>query len=110
MNRGNRSIFACRSGALFGTLLCVTVIFAEQSHAQYTLTTLATFDGVNGYRPYGDLISDADGNLFGTTVFGGYYGGNIFKVAAGTHAVTSVAICDNTTGGLPYAGLVMDAG
>jgi hypothetical protein len=34
--------------------------------------TLATFDGTgNGANPYGDLILDAAGDLFGTTSAGG---------------------------------------
>ena len=36
------------------------------------MTTLVTFNGVNGAVPAGDLISDALGNLYGTTFGGGY--------------------------------------
>jgi hypothetical protein len=35
-----------------------------------TLTTLINFDGTNGQGPYG-LVLDANGNLLGTTGFGG---------------------------------------
>ena len=33
-----------------------------------TPTTLVSFDGTNGARPFGSLIADAHGDLFGTTV------------------------------------------
>jgi uncharacterized repeat protein (TIGR03803 family) len=32
-------------------------------------------DGPNGYHPYGGLTMDAAGNLYGTTYYGGTYGG-----------------------------------
>lgn len=32
-------------------------------------------DGPNGYHPYGGLAMDAAGNLYGTTLYGGTYGG-----------------------------------
>ena len=37
----------------------------------FTLTTLVTFSGANGAEPFGSLIADAHGDLFGTTVYGG---------------------------------------
>jgi MYXO-CTERM domain-containing protein len=36
-----------------------------------TITTLASFDGANGSRPVGDLLLDAQGNLYGVTRNGG---------------------------------------
>ena len=36
-----------------------------------TLTTLVTFDGTNGAQPTGGLILGKDGNLYGTTGYGG---------------------------------------
>ena len=35
------------------------------------LSTLATFNDTNGANPYGGLIADANGNLYGTTLRGG---------------------------------------
>lgn len=34
-------------------------------------------DGPNGYHPYGGLVMDAAGNLYGTTLYGGTYGGTV---------------------------------
>ena len=42
-----------------------------------TLSTLVTFNGANGAEPFGSLIADADGNLFGTTVNGGRLTGKV---------------------------------
>jgi len=36
-----------------------------------TLTTLVTFNGVDGQDPEGTLLADAAGNLYGTTSNGG---------------------------------------
>jgi uncharacterized repeat protein (TIGR03803 family) len=61
-------------------LLCLAA--SVSSHAQ-KLTTLASFDGSsNGADPaYGFLVQGFDGNLYGTTPFGGLYlHGNIFKI------------------------------
>ena len=45
------------------------------------LTVLHTFDGADGSSPYGGLVSDAKGNFYGTTYFGGTYdAGVVFKI------------------------------
>lgn len=45
------------------------------------LTTLASFKGANGANPYGTLIEDGSGNLFGTTSTGGANGdGTVFEL------------------------------
>jgi hypothetical protein len=36
-----------------------------------TLTRLVSFNDADGALPEGDLIADANGDLFGTTSFGG---------------------------------------
>src|SRR5215472_15922018 len=51
-----------------------------------TPTTLVSFcllaNCVDGAQPEGRLIADANGNLFGTTVFGGAHGhGTVFEIA-----------------------------
>ena len=43
---------------------------------------LHSFTGTGGGVPQGDLIRDAQGNLYGTTKYGGAYGdGTVFKLA-----------------------------
>jgi uncharacterized repeat protein (TIGR03803 family) len=71
---------------------------------------LATFTGANGANPFAGLVADASGNFYGTTAFGGASGdGTVFKVAAGTHALTTLATFDGTNGYRPDAALVADA-
>jgi uncharacterized repeat protein (TIGR03803 family) len=57
-----------------------------------TPTTLVSFapPGTNGATPFAGLIADANGNLFGTTAFGGAYGyGTVFEIT-GSGFVVSV--------------------
>ena len=146
--------------ALVAAAVCTNSTARAQ---QYTLTTLATFNGTNGAYPYAGLIADASGNLYGTTYGGGanrlrhrvrggrrharaqhpghvqwpngndpyagliadasgnLYGttsgrrgertrsGTVFEVAAGTHALSTLATFNGTNGANPYAGLIADA-
>jgi uncharacterized repeat protein (TIGR03803 family) len=78
-----------------------------------SITTLASFDGTNGYDPEGTLVEDSSGNLFGTTWGGGAFGsGTVFEVQAGSGTITTLASFDKeiggTTGFHPFAGLVED--
>jgi uncharacterized repeat protein (TIGR03803 family) len=76
--------------------------------SSYTLTNLVTFDGTNGSGPSG-LISDAAGNLYGTTCGGGVNGdGTVFELAAGTHALSTLVSFNGTNGSGP-SGLIIDA-
>jgi uncharacterized repeat protein (TIGR03803 family) len=73
-SRALRSLFAA-------SVLAVFVAAPDQSLAA-DLTTLVSFDYANGKFPFAGLIADANGNLFGTTAFGGAYGnGTVFEVA-----------------------------
>jgi uncharacterized repeat protein (TIGR03803 family) len=46
------------------------------------ITTLVSFDGANGSNPYGGLIFDGHGNLYGTTEGGGINGwGTVFELS-----------------------------
>ena len=81
-----------------------------------TLTTLVSFNGANGANgafPYAGLITDAAGDLFGTTVEGGAYGnGAVFElVNNGGGAYTPVTLLSFTgnDGAEPFAGLIADA-
>src|ERR1700722_6830727 len=82
-----------------------------------SLTTLANFDGPNGAYPQSNLIFDSSGNLYGTTTYGAvgwtgpsHYGsgyGEVFKVAAKTNALTTLAFSSSSAGN-PIAGLIAD--
>ncbi len=74
-----------------------------------TPTTLVSFDGGNGLNPTDTLISDAAGDLFGTTQSGGAHGdGTVFEISNGT--LTTLANFNGTGNGAnPSAGLIIDA-
>ena len=88
-----------------------------------TLTTLVSFfsadglsgDAVNGARPFGDLIADAKGDLFGTTSNGGANGpvGTVFEIikTAGGYASTPTTLASFNVddGSEPFAGLLADS-
>ncbi len=93
-----------------------------QADGSWVETTLHDFgQGADGAGANGGLVADPDGNLYGTTIFGGAYGvgnpygGTVFQVSPGTGAEWSEEILHNF-GGLPtswggnnpYAGLTID--
>jgi uncharacterized repeat protein (TIGR03803 family) len=85
-----------------------------------TLSILYSFNfgvGDDGARPESGLVRDSAGNLYGTTVYGGYFSGTcgdsgcgtIFKVdPSGTETVL-YTFMGNPDGLYPKAGLVMDS-
>jgi uncharacterized repeat protein (TIGR03803 family) len=76
-------------------------------------TVLASFNGTTGGGPYAGLISDAAGDLFGTTEGGGLGYGTVFELpySGGTYASTPTMLAglNGTNGAYPYAGLVADS-
>ena len=79
-----------------------------------TPTTLVSFNGTNGGSPFGGLIADAAGSLFGTTLDGGTNDdGTVFEIAkvGGTYASTPTTLVsfNGTNGANPFAGLIADA-
>jgi uncharacterized repeat protein (TIGR03803 family) len=86
----------------------------------WTETVLHSFahNGYDGTSPYGGLVFDSAGNLYGTTTEGGAYGeygwGTVYELspAAGggwTETVLHNFNDDGTDGTLPEAGLIVDA-
>jgi len=57
------------------------------SKRRWNLTTLYAFKGEpDGGSPYGGLVAAANGDLYGTTYYGGAGGlGSVFELARGTH-------------------------
>src|SRR5579862_8494946 len=87
-----------------------------------TPTTLASFSGLDGAYPSGRLFLDADGNLIGTTQYGGsgYIGfahlgdGTVFELAktAGGYAsapTVLVSFSGSVNGDWPFAGVIADS-
>jgi len=64
--------------------------------------------GKDGMNPFGDMIADTAGNLYGTTYFGGAESrGTVFKVSPRGHETVLAAMPAGEDG--PYAGVTADA-
>jgi uncharacterized repeat protein (TIGR03803 family) len=90
-----------------------TVFKVDADGAQ---TVLHSFSGgtKDGREPYAGLVQDTDGNLYGTTVYGGGTGyggygcGTVFKVdTSGTETVLH-SFSGTTDGCNPFAGVILD--
>jgi len=93
----------------FGILCLVLVATTIASLAQ-TFTTLVSFDGNNGQNPaYASLAQGLDGNLFGTTEFGGANGsGTVFEITpTGTLNSLFSFDCTGACPEQPLAGLAL---
>ena len=94
-------------------LLFALGVTASMCAAQ-TVTTLASFDGANGTKPYfGPLVQGPNGKLYGTTFGGGAgnnYGGTVFEIDAAGKLHTLYSFCTQTNcsdGEGPYDGLIV---
>jgi uncharacterized repeat protein (TIGR03803 family) len=76
-------------------------------------STLAGFTGADGAQPYGSLIADAAGNLFGTASAGGADNdGTVFEIAKTRRgyasAPTTLVSFTGADGGDPFGSLIAD--
>ncbi len=97
------------SGDLFGTTVeggtkSEGNVF-EIARGTNSITTFAAFNGSNGASPYGGVIFDAAGDLFGTTELDN---GTVFEVANGTTAVSTLASLASPEADSPSAGVTLD--
>ena len=109
--RGN--LVADGSGNLYGTTYIggasnLGTVF-EVGATSHAVATLVNFDGTDGSDPIGGLLFDTSGDLYGTTYGGGSSGdGSVYEVAAGTHALTTLASFSGINGQGPAGGLIAD--
>jgi uncharacterized repeat protein (TIGR03803 family) len=96
------------SGALTLAIMLVLGLSIPSAQAQ-TFTDVYNFTGSpDGVYPYAGLIEDSQGNLYGTTAYGGAYGyGTVFKVAGGAETVI-YSFTGETDGSEPYSPLLLD--
>jgi uncharacterized repeat protein (TIGR03803 family) len=68
--------------AIFAILFLLGTGAAQRTSAQTTYTILHSFEGgpTDGATPNAGVIVGKDGNIYGTTIGGGYGGGTIFKL------------------------------
>ncbi|HEY6764828.1 MAG TPA: choice-of-anchor tandem repeat GloVer-containing protein [Candidatus Sulfotelmatobacter sp.] len=112
-----------RSRPYFATIVALTLfIGALQATAQtdantsappikpsVTVTTLINFDYSDGENPFEEnLVQGKDGNLYGTTLYGGSTGfGTVFKVSTSGVLTTLYTFTGGDDGANPYAGLTL---
>jgi uncharacterized repeat protein (TIGR03803 family) len=109
------------NGNLYGTTVAGgayglgTVFELTPDSSGWTEKILHTFGkGHDGQKPYGGLIFDSAGNLYGTTYQGGLYGvGTVFELTPGPDGWTETIqheFDNNGKDGInPYAGLIFDS-
>ncbi len=102
-----------QTGGLYGD---GTVFELQNTTTGYASTpvTLISFDANDGATPSGSLMADANGDLFGTTTYGGQYGdGTVFEIAktGTTYASTPTTLVsfNGTDGSYLVGTLMMDA-
>jgi hypothetical protein len=116
------SLIADANGDIFGTASMGgangqgTVFEIAKTATGYasTPTVLVTFDVANGFRPFGSLIADANGDLFGTTDQGGIFDeGTVFEIAktptAYASTPTTLVSFNGTNSENPTGALIADA-
>lgn len=76
-----------------------------------TETVLYSFlDGNDGAEPFGGLIADGSGNLYGTTAIGGAFSvGTVFRIAPDGSETTLYSFQGGSDGAHPGSTLLMDA-
>ncbi len=127
-NNGTAAAYPCAglimdaSGNFYGTT-CYGGLYNggtvfELTRAQgggWTETVLYSFgNGTDGSVPEARLIFDANGNLYGTTTFGGIHdGGTVFELTPTGGGNWTETVLRNfgggTDGAIPFSGLVFDA-
>jgi uncharacterized repeat protein (TIGR03803 family) len=112
------ALIADAAGDLFGTTYgqgspndAGTVFEIPKTSTGYgTLITLASFNGANGAGLIGGLISDAAGDLFGTTAFGGGAGGGtVFEIPKTSTGYGTLITLASFSHGYPSGTLITDA-
>jgi uncharacterized repeat protein (TIGR03803 family) len=82
----------------------------EVARGSGIVTSLASFNRVNGVNPTGTLAMDSSGNLYGATALDGAFdAGTAFEIASGSDSITTLVNLDGPHGASPLGGLVLGA-
>jgi uncharacterized repeat protein (TIGR03803 family) len=102
------------AGNLYGTTpWCGTagwgVVYKLDTAGQETVLYSFT-GGADGRNPWGGVIRDSAGNLYGTTLYGGTAGwGVVYKLDTAGHETVLYSFTGGADGGNPYAGVIRDS-
>ncbi len=79
-------------------------------HAGGGETILHNFTGgADGGNPYGGVVTDGRGNLYGTTYYGGAFDfGVVYKLSATGQQTVLYSFTGEADGGYPHAGVILD--
>jgi len=110
------NLYGTTRGDLFINIVGTVFELKRGANGSWTQQTLHTFsnNGVDGYYPLAGVISDASGNLYGTTYNGGTYGyGTVYELrpTAGGRWTEKIlhSFGSGVDGANPYAGLIIDS-
>lgn len=82
----------------------------EVAHGTNAITSLASFNVINGQSPLSGVILDSGGTLYGTTPQGGTVNdGVVFKIAPGSNTITTLANFNGANGSDSSGGLTIDS-
>jgi uncharacterized repeat protein (TIGR03803 family) len=96
-------------GALALAIVLALAVVATGSAQAQSEIVLWSFQGPpDGANPMAGLVVDAQGNLYGTTEYGGGGVGTVFKVSSSNLGQETVLYSFGGSGAFPVAGLVMD--
>jgi uncharacterized repeat protein (TIGR03803 family) len=117
---GSGNVYGTTSGGGGSRCDCGTVFkLSLGTNGKWTRTVLHRFNGKDGANPFAGVISDAAGNLYGTTWLGGNSQnpcdsncGVVFKLSPGANGAWTETVLhefNGKDGAEPYAGLIFDA-
>jgi uncharacterized repeat protein (TIGR03803 family) len=80
----------------------------EIAQGSGTITTLVSFNEIDGDSPHAGLVMDSHGNLYGTTLNGGpIQGGIVFEIPSGSNSIQTVASLNTNADGIFLEGGVL---
>jgi uncharacterized repeat protein (TIGR03803 family) len=81
----------------------------EWAKATNSISLVANFNGANGRNPFAGVTFDTNGNIYGTTTYGGASNdGTVFEILAGSNTITTLGSFNGANGANPYAGVWVD--